>query len=179
MDAKYNSPLSDQYPVCSSASVNFSQPAAPSEYTTHDAFWYGIPPWPAWVTCTGSAPSQLLGQCPENWKVLDLSTIKSTKYSTVLVTRKKMNSIPNETRTSVETAWRCNWRYCFLTMEMDMSFPLEVVCFGASGEQCEVNKAPLFWFVWTMDLLSFRGLMEDLQRVGSEHAENGCLTVHF
>lgn len=132
-------------------SVSHSQ-LPPVKYAGHDVFWMEYPFGQFGSPVQGVLPLSFLctcfGQLVENWEVLDLATTKPTKHSTVPVTRKKMSSIPTETRAWVQTAWRCNWRYCFFTMEMEeMTFSLEALCFGASGVQCEVIKAPLFLLI--------------------------------
>ena len=60
-DAQCNClPPADQCPVSSQATIHASRPTSPCLYTGHDIPWYGIPLWLVWVSCPGSAPSQLL-----------------------------------------------------------------------------------------------------------------------
>ena len=111
------------------------QPAAPSLYTGHDSAWYGIPLWPVWVSCPGCVPSQLLVPLQpscwlgmRSWKILDLvqiwlsnnwkhqcviniHLILKPKYNTLPATRKKINSIPAETRT-VSTLYSIPFTSC-------------------------------------------------------------------
>ena len=117
------SPPTDRCPGSSRAAIAAPQPTPPSLYTEHDVIWYGIALWPVSVICPGYAPSQLLvhlltGRLWEAEKSLTyykhcLATTKTSvcyhiilmlnpTHSTIPATRKKINSIPDETRTSAK-----------------------------------------------------------------------------
>ena len=95
----------------------------PSLYTEHDVIWYGIFLWPVWVTVLAVSPPSFL--CPPAYSlvgwgeklkspwlsvntaqqqlkhqcVINIILILNPNHITVPATRKKINSIPAETRT--------------------------------------------------------------------------------